>query len=139
MCHQAVSLIQAELERRGIRAASITLLAEVTAAVRPPRALSVPFPVGFPLGRPSDATSQLRVVRELLRVVLADGVPLVMEMRRDGWERVDGPAVINRMDGRSRLRGTRSWARPRCNVPWSGETICMVKPCALPLPRNRSP
>jgi hypothetical protein len=97
------------------------------------------LPVGFPLGRPSDATSQQRVVRELLRVVLADGVPLVMEMRRDGWERVDGPAVINRMDGRSRLRGTRSWARPRCNVPWSGETICMVKPCALPLPRNRSP
>ena len=42
------------------------------------------LPVGFPLGRPSDATSQLRVVRELLRVVPADGVPLVIEMRRDG-------------------------------------------------------
>jgi hypothetical protein len=79
-----VGLIQEELERRGIRTASVTLLPEVTAAVRPPRALSVPFPLGFPLGRPSDAAFQLRVVRELLRVVLADGVPLVVEMRRDG-------------------------------------------------------
>jgi hypothetical protein len=54
MCHQAVGLIQAELERRGIRTVSITILADVAAAIRPPRALSVPYQVGHPLGAPRD-------------------------------------------------------------------------------------
>jgi hypothetical protein len=84
MCHQAVGLIQAELERRGIRTASITMLPEVTAAVRPPRALSVPFPLGYPLGRPSDVAFQLRVLRELLRIVPAEGVPLVVDLAAAG-------------------------------------------------------
>jgi hypothetical protein len=52
MCHQAVGLIQAEIERLGIPTASITLLPEVTRAVRPPRALSLPYPLGYPLGAP---------------------------------------------------------------------------------------
>jgi hypothetical protein len=84
MCHQAVGLIQAELERQGIRTASVTMLPEVTVAGRPPRALSVPFPLGYPLDKPSDAAFQLRVVRELLQVIRADGVPLVVELSRDG-------------------------------------------------------
>jgi hypothetical protein len=77
MCHQAVGLIQAELERRGIRTASITMLPEVTERVRPPRALSVPYPLGYPLGRPSDPRLQRRVLKQLLRVVQLDGVPLI--------------------------------------------------------------
>ena len=77
MCHQAVGLIQAELERRGIRTASITMLPEVTAAVGPPRALSVPYPLGYPLGRPGDPVGQLRVLRQLLRLVLRDDVPVL--------------------------------------------------------------
>jgi hypothetical protein len=80
MCHQAVGLIQAELERRGIRTASITMLPEVTAAVRPPRALSVPFPLGYPLGKPSDAPVQRRVLRELLRIALSQGAAPIAEL-----------------------------------------------------------
>ena len=80
MCHQAVGLIQAELERRGIRTASITMLPEVTEKVRPPRALSVPFPLGYPLGRPSDPMMQRRVLRQLLRLALAEGVPVLTEL-----------------------------------------------------------
>lgn len=80
MCHQAVGLIQAELERRGIRTASITMLPEVTAAVRPPRALSVPFDLGYPLGRPSDPPTQQRVLRQLLRLALVEGVPVVADL-----------------------------------------------------------
>lgn len=83
MCHQAVGLIQAELERRGVRTASLTMLPEVTAAVRPPRALSVPFPLGYPLGGPSDPALQRRILRELLAIVPADGVPLVEELSAD--------------------------------------------------------
>lgn len=80
MCHQAVGLIQAELERRGVRTASLTMLPEVTAAVRPPRALAVPFPLGYPLGRPSEPSVQRRVLRALLALALAEGVPLLAEL-----------------------------------------------------------
>ena len=74
MCHQAVSLVQAELERRGIRTASISLLPEVTASVGPPRALAVPFALGYPLGRPDDPVLQTALVRALLALA-AEGRP----------------------------------------------------------------
>lgn len=78
MCHQAVGLVQAELERGGIRTASVSMLPEVTAQVRPPRALLVPFALGYPLGRPDDPALQLRVLRALLRLAAAErAVPAV--------------------------------------------------------------
>jgi hypothetical protein len=77
MCHQAGGLIQAEMERRGISTASITLLPEVTRAVRPPRALSVPFPLGFPLGAPDDPALQRRVLRALLALAGNHEVPVL--------------------------------------------------------------
>jgi len=80
MCHQAVGLIQAEMERRGIRTASITMLPEVTAAVGPPRALSVPYPLGYPLGAPGDPELQRRILRALLAVTTRDDVPLLLDL-----------------------------------------------------------
>ena len=77
MCHQAVGLIQAELERLGIATASVTMLPEVTRAVCPPRALAVPYALGFPLGAPGDAELQRRIVRALLALTSRDDVPLV--------------------------------------------------------------
>lgn len=77
MCHQAVGLIQAELERRGITTASITVLPEVTRAVRPPRALAVPFALGYPLGAPDDPRLQLEILRELLALLADDDVPVL--------------------------------------------------------------
>jgi hypothetical protein len=77
MCHQAVGLIQAEVERLGIPTASITLLPEVTRAVRPPRALSVPYPLGYPLGAPRDPALQRGVLRALLALTDREDVPLV--------------------------------------------------------------
>jgi hypothetical protein len=77
MCHQAVGLIQAEIERRGIATASVTLLPWVTRAVQPPRALSVPFPLGYPLGAPDDPPLQRKVLRALLALAGDDGVPVL--------------------------------------------------------------
>ena len=54
--------MQAEIERRGIATASLTMLPEITAKVRPPRALSVPWPLGFPLGAPDVAALQRKVL-----------------------------------------------------------------------------
>jgi len=64
-----VSLVAAELERRGIATVAIQLLREVALRVRPPRALFVPFPHGYPLGRPGDAAGQRRVIESALRLL----------------------------------------------------------------------
>lgn len=69
--------MQAELERRGIATASITMLPEITAAVRPPRALSVPWDLGFPLGAPDDPDGQRTVVRRLLALCTRAEVPFI--------------------------------------------------------------
>jgi hypothetical protein len=62
MCNQAVSLAAAECERRGISTVVLQLLREAAVAVRPPRALLLPFPHGYPLDRPADAGRQLAVL-----------------------------------------------------------------------------
>ncbi len=68
MCHQTVGLVQGEIERAGIVTASITMLPEITRKVRPPRALAVPFPLGFPMGEPGDPAGHRRVLRRLLEI-----------------------------------------------------------------------
>ena len=72
--------MQAELERRGIATASITMLPDITRAVRPPRALAVPWKLGYPLGAPSDADLQTRVVRRLLALCTRLDVPLIEDV-----------------------------------------------------------
>ncbi len=64
MCVQTVGLIAAANEREGISTVCISLLREVTIVNRPPRALFVPFPLGYPLGRPCDAGLQTRIARD---------------------------------------------------------------------------
>jgi hypothetical protein len=78
MCNQAVGLIAAELERRGITTVCVVLLREVAEKVRPPRALFVPFRHGYPLGLPNDAAAQRAVIEAALRVVERDGDPPIL-------------------------------------------------------------
>jgi len=66
MCNQAVSLIAAEFERRGITTVCIILLRAVAEKVRPPRALWVPFRHGYPLDRPHDPARQRAVIEAAL-------------------------------------------------------------------------
>jgi D-proline reductase (dithiol) PrdB len=73
MCNQAVSLISAELERRGIATVCIILLREVAERVHPPRALCVPYAHGFPLGAPHDAMKQKQVMRAAFELLALDG------------------------------------------------------------------
>jgi hypothetical protein len=69
MCNQTVSLISAELERQGISTVTLLLLREVGEKVRPPRALFVPFPHGYPLDRPDDPPRQRAVLEAALRLL----------------------------------------------------------------------
>lgn len=68
MCNQAVGLVGAELERHGIATVVIQLLRMVAERVRPPRALCVPFPHGYPLGAPYDPRGQHSVLEAALRL-----------------------------------------------------------------------
>ena len=80
MCHQTVCLVGAELERREIVTASISLLGEITRKIRPPRALEVPYALGYPLGQPNDPRLQRRILRALLDLTSRDDVPVFEEL-----------------------------------------------------------
>jgi len=76
-----VGLAQEEIERRGIPTVSITLMPEITRKIRVPRALGVPYPLGFPLGQPGDADGQRAVLLAALELLLRDDVPVLEEYR----------------------------------------------------------
>lgn len=69
MCNQAVCLIAAELERVGISTVAIVFLKEVAEAMRPPRAMVVPFKHGYPLGEPNNQVIQHQVIGEALKLL----------------------------------------------------------------------
>lgn len=69
MCNQAVSLAAVEIERAGIPTVTLALLRMVVEKVRPPRALWVPYPHGFALGRANDPALQGRVLDAALALL----------------------------------------------------------------------
>lgn len=80
MCNQTVSLISAEIERAGIPTVCLMLLRSVAEAVRPPRALAMPYPHGYPLGRPGDAVLQRTIVEAALQLIVEDpDVPVIRD------------------------------------------------------------
>ena len=74
MCNQTVSLVAAEIERAGIPTVAQVYLREAAERIRPPRALWVPFPHGYALGKPNDAALQLDVLRQTF-ALLGDAGP----------------------------------------------------------------
>lgn len=83
MCNQAVSLVAAECERRGISSVAIVLLREVAQQVRPPRSLWVPHPHGRPLDRPHDPRAQHAILERALSLIESGATsgPLFEEIR----------------------------------------------------------
>ncbi len=77
MCVQAVGLIGAELERNGIATVSISLLRKVTEQINPPRALFVPFPLGFPLGEANNPALQHAVIAAALKLLNRNDAPIL--------------------------------------------------------------
>jgi hypothetical protein len=82
MCQQTVCLLQAAIERAGIATVSISLLREVTSALKPPRALFAPFPMGYPLGEPNNAPLQHRIIAAALGLLERNSVPVLEEFIR---------------------------------------------------------
>jgi hypothetical protein len=89
MCCQTVCLVQAALEREGITTVSIALLREVAAQLKPPRALFVPFPMGFPLGEPNNAILQHQVIAAALQLLERNDVPVLESFAPTSNEKSD--------------------------------------------------
>ena len=66
MCNQSVGLIASVIEKVGIPSVGLSLLQVATKKVRPPRSLFIPFPFGYPLGRPNDPALQHQIIRAAL-------------------------------------------------------------------------
>ncbi len=77
MCHQTVSLVQVELERRGIATVSLTVLPRITRRLAPPRALAVDAPLGAPMGPPGDAAAHTAVLLRMLALTARMDVPVL--------------------------------------------------------------
>lgn len=78
MCNQSVGLIASVIEKTGIPTVGISLLQMVTKKVRPPRSLYVPFPFGYPLGKPNDPKLQHQIVRGALDLLQSsDELPIL--------------------------------------------------------------
>ncbi|MDQ6642905.1 MAG: hypothetical protein M3Y76_00455 [Chloroflexota bacterium] len=77
MCNQSVGLIQRAIEYAGIATVSISLLREITEKICPPRALFVPFPLGYPLGEPHNSDLQLRIMHTAFSLLSRTDVPVL--------------------------------------------------------------
>ena len=71
------------IEEEGVPTAGISLIRLHTEIIQPPRALWVPFDLGRPLGPPSDAAFQRRVLLALLSMFEAAGGPILEDFPED--------------------------------------------------------
>jgi len=77
------------IETAGLPTCSLVLLKEHAQRTKPPRALFVPFPYGYALGKPDDAESQHKVLRAALQLFGASA-PVLAEFS----EVVGGPVQL---------------------------------------------
>jgi hypothetical protein len=70
-----VGLIAREIEQRGIPTVSLSSAHSITAAVNPPRAVFVDFPLGRTAGKPGDRDLQRRIMLDALEAVAGIQTP----------------------------------------------------------------
>ena len=76
-CSRTVCGIAYYLESEGIQTAGIALFREIAQTMKPPRILWVSFPLGRPLGKPSDAAFQAEVIKHALGLLDAGQGPVL--------------------------------------------------------------
>jgi hypothetical protein len=67
------------IEEGGIATTAISLIREHTEAIKPPRALWVPFDLGRPFAVPHDAAFQRRVLLAVLQLLEAPSGPVLAD------------------------------------------------------------
>ncbi len=78
------------MEETGLPTVTLALVKEHAQRVKPPRALFVPFPYGYALGRPNDPDLQHRVIAAALDLFNATSAPVLAEFPELG----DAPARL---------------------------------------------
>jgi len=77
VCPQTVGLVQGALEQAGITTTGATCVAEVSEIVGVPRALDVPWPLGFTMGEPNNPELQRAVLEQALALTDRDDIPVL--------------------------------------------------------------
>jgi hypothetical protein len=78
------------IEEAGLPTSAIVLIKEQAERVKPPRALFVPFPFGFALGKPDDPEFQHRVLAAALELFKSESAPVLAAFP----DAADGPARL---------------------------------------------
>lgn len=82
------------IEREGVPTAQISLIREQTAAIKPPRALWVPFILGRPFGAPNAPDFQRKVLRALLGLFEHTAGPVLEDFPDDAPPDVAGETTF---------------------------------------------
>ena len=82
------------LESHGVPTTSISLVRESTEAIKPPRALFVPFPFGHALGRPNDPALQHRVLAAALDLLAEPSGPVLVDFPDDAEPGDETPGPV---------------------------------------------
>lgn len=72
-----MSVLARVFEEAGLTTVSLALVREHAERVKPPRALFVPFPFGYPLGKPDDAAFQRRILGAAFDLLQAQAGPVL--------------------------------------------------------------
>jgi hypothetical protein len=84
------------IEREGVPTAQISLIREHTVAIRPPRALWVPFMLGRPFGAPNEPDFQRTVLRALLALFERQSGPVLEDFPEEApAPGADGTAFVS--------------------------------------------
>ncbi|MEG9862658.1 MAG: glycine/sarcosine/betaine reductase selenoprotein B family protein [Parvularculales bacterium] len=82
-CTRSTCAIGYYLESEGIMTTGLALVRENAEALQPPRILAVPFPLGYPLGKPNDAAFQRRVIEAGLDLLNRRSGPVLEDYPED--------------------------------------------------------
>lgn len=85
-----MGLIARVIEAAGIPTVCVSLQREITARVRPPRAVALRWPMGHPMGEPGRPAQQRQVLEDALQLLETGHVPgeirdLPYRWRRDRY------------------------------------------------------
>jgi len=91
-CTRASAAIAYYLESEGIASTGISLVREITEAMKPPRMLWTSFPFGYPLGKPGDSAFQHQVIEAALALLQRDDLPVLEDFPLDVPFTAEAPA-----------------------------------------------